>query len=203
MKKLLVLFVALFGMMNVKAEVKLPDKTDHEVVKMYLVYGNSCGYCHRFIQYFVDNYKNEYKDYFEIAALETWQNNSNANFAEKIRSELGIDRASVPLIVIGKEYQVGFATEDGESLIQKALDAYASDSYSDFVGGMIKKSKETVTVETLKQAASTAGLSTEPAVTPSSKKEKNKELSTPVLIGVLAVVVLGGVAGLVVIIKKQ
>lgn len=57
MKKYIVLLVSIFGVLfasNVKAEkIELPEKTDHEIVKVYLFRGAGCSHCYRFFNLFL------------------------------------------------------------------------------------------------------------------------------------------------------
>ena len=56
MKKYIVLLISIVGvlfMSNVKAEkIELPEKTDHEIVKVYLFRGAGCSHCYDFLTYF-------------------------------------------------------------------------------------------------------------------------------------------------------
>ena len=49
MKKYIVLLISIVGVLfatNVKAaKIKLPEKTDHEIVKVYLFRGAGCSHC--------------------------------------------------------------------------------------------------------------------------------------------------------------
>ena len=71
MKKFIVLFIGVITLLfatNVKAsKIELPEKTDHEKVKVYLFWSSTCKNCHNLISYFGDKY-DAYEDYFEIEA---------------------------------------------------------------------------------------------------------------------------------------
>lgn len=193
MKKLLVLIILIGGILclNVKAE-KLPPKTDHEKVTMYIFYGDWCGNCHRLIQYYLDNYKDEYKDYFTIKALEV-QNKDNNVLSAKLAKKLNFDGGGIPVIVIGDFSQVGFGT-DGAPLTKKALEFYKNKNYEDVAAKIIKDEELKIKVDTIDEAAIKCGLKT---VT------EKKHLSNGALIGITVTVLVLGAVGLAVIIKQH
>lgn len=197
MKKLLVVFVTLLSVFAfpVKAEsIDLPEKTDHEVVKLYIFYGNECSHCHEFMEYFMDNYKDEYKDYFEIVAMETWKNEQNNAFALEMKERLSVSdkEYGVPFIIIGDYYKCGFSKASGQAVINEALKQYQNENYEDIVAKERASTKNTVSEETLREAAVTSGV---------AKKEGTA--SDAIIIGIIFAVVIIGLGGLVFLSRKK
>lgn len=209
MKKLFVTIlavVAVFGFMNVaKAEVQLPEKMDKDPVKVYLFYADYCSHCHEFMEYFLNNYKDAYKDYFEIvtleADLERKKNDprpddveANNRIAERLRKHFEMDKSEFgwPFIVVGDYTHCGFGSSTGEAIIKKALLQYQKDDYEDVVAKYISEEKQ-ASPKTLKEGAVIAGI-----VVPD-----DNDVSSTILISVILVVVIGGLVGLVALAKKN
>lgn len=147
----------MFLSINVSA-IELPEKTDKERVNLYLFYGKTCSHCHNFIEYFLKNYKEEYEDYFQIVAYETWYNDENDALARSVKDEVNITSEGVPFIIVGDEFFQGFREDDGENIISSALNQYVNKKYEDIVASVIDKEDYAVEKETLKSAAVTSGL---------------------------------------------
>ena len=63
MKKILVTILTVLSILlipSVGAKTKLPEKTDHEKVKVYLFWSSTCHNCHNLIEYFSNKYNNFY-----------------------------------------------------------------------------------------------------------------------------------------------
>lgn len=191
MKKVLALVAILFSClaMNVKAAEDLPPKTEHEVVKIYLFYSTNCQHCHNFLKYFQKNYKEEYKDYFEIVALEVG-NKENSAILSDARDALGVTETGVPLIVIGDFTQVGFGSS-GKNLIEKALELYQNESYEDVVGKIIDDADNSQVYE-LNEALSSVGLA----------EASESSVSDGVFVAVIFIVLVAGLGGLVFLARK-
>lgn len=205
MKKLLVILTILVSAItfNVKAsEIELPEKTDHEPVKIYLFYADYCSHCHEFIEYFLDNYKDEYKDYFEIVGIEAATSSktipdfvkANSSLASELKEYFEIDDSEFgwPFIVIGDYNTCGFATRMGEALINEALDQYQNESYEDVVGSFIEKSSD-VKTENLKEAAVTAGIEV---------PDEKSGISDAVVVAIIFIVLIGGLGSLIFLSRK-
>lgn len=153
----LLIVCMMFLTINVSA-IELPEKTEQEKINLYLFYGKSCSYCHEFIEYFLDNYKEEYKDYFQIVAYETWYNDKNDYLVNDVKAKVGIYDEGVPFIIVGDKYYDGFMDEYGEDIIKSALTKYANKKYEDVVASVLAEKGYDVYKETLKSAAVTSGL---------------------------------------------
>lgn len=160
---------------NVKA-VTLPKETNHEKVVMYVFYGKGCHACHGLIEYYLENYKDEYKNYFEIMFYETYDSKDNRSLGVQVRHELEIERMGVPFIVIGDKTQVGFATSIGEDLINLALEEYQNDNYKDIVKEIITTNKFSVNLENLSEAAVTSGIIEGSEDTPTNGENKDEDV---------------------------
>ena len=129
MKKFIVLFIGVITLLfatNVKAsKIELPEKTDHEKVKVYLFRGEGCSHCYDFLTYFADKYET-YDDYFEIVTYESWNNSTNQNLMFAVKKIVGEEEnGAVPFIVVGDDYHLlGFGDDSGEEIINAALEAY-------------------------------------------------------------------------------
>ena len=187
-------------MSNVKAEkIELPEKTDHEKVKVYLFWSSTCKNCHNLISYFGDKY-DAYEDYFEIVAYESWNNEDNQKLMLAIKEQLGEEaNGSVPFIVIGSDYHLsGFGSKAGEEIINAALEAYQDKNYTDIVAKTIKSEKINPTKETLLEAAAA-----EDIIKLDETGEVKKGLSDGAIIGIIFGVIILGFAGLVIFSRKD
>lgn len=203
MKKYLLLIVALIGMFlvpSVKAEIDLPEVTDHEKVKVYLFRGEGCSHCYDFLSYFADVYQ-DYEDYFEIVVYESWKDSYNQALMLAVKEEVGEEAdGGVPFIVVGDSYHlVGFGDNSGEEIIEKALEEYQNDDYTDLVQKVIEtKDIEASDLgeETLVEAATSEGVVIK-------NNKSNDGISDGVVIGIVFGVLIVGFAGLVVLSRKE
>lgn len=144
MKKyfLLIVTVLSFVFAPVVSASKLPEKTEHEKVKIYLFRGEGCGHCKDFLAYFIDKYS-EYEDYFEIVTYESWTNDKNQKLMLAVKKAMDVEQdGSVPFIVVGDKYQnVGFGESTGQEIIDEALKLYQDSKYKDLVASIIKEEK--------------------------------------------------------------
>ena len=205
MKKYIVLLVSIFGvlfMSNVKAEkIESPEKTDHEIVKVYLFRGAGCSHCYDFLTYFSDKFK-DYEDYFQIAAYESWNNSTNQKLMLAVKKLVGeSEDASVPFIVIGNDYKLmGFGANSGEEIIK-------DENYTDIVKKAIEDNNLTPTAETIAQAANDEGISVKEEYTTTDinndySNQKAEKKSDGVIVGIVFAVILLGFGGLVFISRK-
>lgn len=202
MKKLLVILTIALSIvtLNVKAEeVELPPKADHKPVNVYLFYADWCGNCHKFIQYFADNYKDytgKYNDYFKIVAFESGSNTANNALAIEVKNQLGIEDSQFgwPFIVVGDEHYIGYSSVVGQNVIEDALKAYQNDSYQDIVEAAIKKTNSEAKQESLEEAAATVGIEI--------KVEDEGGIPDSVIVAIIFVVVIGALGSLVFFSRK-
>lgn len=204
MKKVLILIIALvsFWSINVGA-VKLPVKTDHEKVNLYLFYSDSCPHCHKFIEYFLKVYNDEYKDYFEIVTYLSGTGNeknltgyieANHLLAKSVSGYFNVpsDKFGFPFIVVGDYYTLGFAESKGETIINEALKQYQNETYQDIVRDLKKNESEDVKEGTLQDAAKVSGISV----------PRNPDYDI-IYIVVFLLIIVGGVGGLFYLSRKK
>ena len=159
MKKLLIslfVVVSLVLIPNVKAADDLPEVTDHEKVTVYLFRGNGCHVCQSFLTEFSTMYQ-DYADYFEIVAYESWNNSENQELMLDAKEYFGEEaNSSVPFIVIGDSYHsLGY---NANTVIEEALRAYQDESYVDLIAQMVDEEGYNVDAETFEEAAQAEGI---------------------------------------------
>lgn len=200
MKKYLLLIIAVLTIAlvpNIKA-AELPEKTDHEKVKVYLFRGKGCSHCYDFLSYFADKYT-DYEDYFEIVAYESWNDADNQKLMLAVKELVG-EKADggVPFIVIGNSYHlVGFGKSSGEEIINKALEAYQDKKYTDIVAKAIKDEKVSPNAETIAEAAEKEGIEVK-----NGTKKTSKGISDKAVIGIVFSALILGFIGLVFMSRK-
>lgn len=206
MKKYIILIIAVLGLLiipNVSAaKIDLPEKTDHEKVKVYLFRGEGCPHCQDFLAYFVDVFK-DYEDYFEIVSYESWKDDNNKKLLLAVKKAVGEEEdVGVPFIVVGSNYHLlGFGDDSGEEIINEALKAYQDEKYTDIVAKAIKDEKISANSESLVKAADSEGIKVKKEYLEDEGIEK-KGLSDGVIVGIVFAVILLGFGGLVFISRK-
>ena len=207
MKKYIILIIAVLGLLIVPnvsaAKIELPEKTDHEKVKVYLFRGEGCSHCYDFLNYFVNVFK-DYEDYFEIVSYESWKNSTNQKLMLAVKKIVGVDEdTSVPFVVVGDDYNsLGFGDNSGEEIINAALKAYQDEDYTDIVAKTIKDESLTPTSQTVAKAANSEGIKVKKEYLEEEGIESSKGLSDGVVIGIVFAVILLGFCGLVVLSRK-
>ena len=210
MKKfLLTILVALSIVLipNVSAKINVPEKTDHEKVKVYLFWSSTCKNCHNLISYFGDKY-DAYEDYFEIVTYQVNSDKANSELSNAIAEDVGEDPGYIPLVIIGNTYHVlGWQDSLGETIINEALKAYQDENYTDIVKKAIEDNNLTPTAETIAQAANDEGISVKEEYTTTDinnnySNQKAEKKSDGVIVGIVFAVILLGFGGLVFISRK-
>lgn len=144
MKKVLIALLIALSLVftpTVDAKTSLPEKTDHEKVKVYLFWSSTCKNCHNLIKYFSNKY-NIYEDYFEIVTYQVNNSEVNSKLSNDIAEQVGEDPGYVPLVIIGNTYHVlGWDESVGETIIDEALKAYQDENYTDIVAKKINDDK--------------------------------------------------------------
>ena len=113
----------------------------NENVNIYVFHNYNCSYCQKALDYF---YNLQAKDtsihLFDYELLEDSHAFNRSNY-NKVLTLLNINKQSVPLIIIGNEYLIGFSPSIQEE-IEKKLIYYKENNYEDIVGlnlGVIDK----------------------------------------------------------------
>lgn len=198
MKKIIVTILSVLSILlipSVEAKTKLPEKTDHEKVKVYLFWSSTCHNCHNLIEYFSNKY-NIYEDYFEIVTYQTNNDKVNSTLSNDIAEQVGEDPGYVPLVIIGDTYHVlGWDESVGKRIIDEALKAYQDENYTDIVAEKIKEDNLEVTEKTFTDACSIAGITCKGGSLTSS--------NDGIIIGVVFGILIIGFTGIVIYSKKK
>lgn len=92
---------------------KYSENDDQAIV--YLFYGQSCGYCQKFLE-FLNSIIPEYGKYFKVVGYEVWSNSSNADLMDKAAKVLDKSADGVPFIVIGDQVFTGYSSSYDEKI---------------------------------------------------------------------------------------
>ena len=99
------------------------NETNSDKVSLYLFKGAECPHCAEEKEW-LEEIKEDYKDYLDIYEYEVWHNEENAKYYEKVKETLKSTTNSVPFTVIGKDYYIGFS-ETTASKIENNIKEYA------------------------------------------------------------------------------
>lgn len=198
MKKLLIVLITilnLFFIIPVEAKTSLPEKTNHEKVKVYLFWSSTCSNCHNLMKYFANKYQ-DYESYFEIVTYQVNNDKNNASLASTIAKQVGEKPGYVPLVIIGNTYHVlGWDDSLGEIITKEALKAYEDKEYTDIVAKEIKNNKLDVKEKSFAEACDVVGIK-------HNINTKNK-VDTKFVIGFICVTIILGTIGLIILSRKR
>lgn len=198
MKKLLIVLITilnLFFIIPVEAKTSLPEKTNHEKVKVYLFWSSTCTNCHNLMKYFANKYQ-DYESYFEIVTYQVNNDKNNASLASTIAKQVGEKPGYVPLVIIGNTYHVlGWDDSLGEIITKEALKAYEDKEYTDIVAKEIKDNKLDVKEKSFAEACDVVGIK-------HNINTKNK-VDTKFVIGFICVTIILGTIGLIILSRKR
>lgn len=198
MKKLLIVLITilnLFFIIPVEAKTNLPEKTNHEKVKVYLFWSSTCTNCHNLMKYFANKYQ-DYESYFEIVTYQVNNDKNNASLASTIAEQVGEKPGYVPLVIIGNTYHVlGWDDSLGEVITKEALKAYEDKEYTDIVAQKIKDNKLDVKEKSFAKACDVVGIKY-------NINTKNK-VDTKFVIGFICVTIILGTIGLIILSRKR
>lgn len=198
MKKLLIVLITilnLFFIIPVEAKTSLPEKTNHEKVKVYLFWSSTCTNCHNLMKYFANKYQ-DYESYFEIVTYQVNNDKNNASLASTIAEQVGEKPGYVPLVIIGNTYHVlGWDDSLGEIITKEALKAYEDKEYTDIVAKKIKDNKLDVKEKSFAEACDVVGIKY-------NINTKNK-VDTKFVIGFICVTIILGTIGLIILSRKR
>ncbi len=108
----------------------LPNSTisaqETEKVYLYLFYGTGCPHCAKEREY-IQEIKGRYEDSIIIEEFEVYYNSENGELFNQILTELNINTAAVPFLIVGEKYLVGFESAETTGLeigneIERCLD---------------------------------------------------------------------------------
>ncbi len=158
---IIVLSLFIFFPLSLKAE-------EHDV-NFYLFYGRECPHCEELMEW-LDVYMSENKN-INLYKYEVWHSDENANKFLSVCDVLDTESASVPFLVIGEDYIVGFSSLSTPEDINRLFKKYEQETYRDKVGetlGVVKKSNEKEKTDLKKEIKE-------------ENKEQNKKFDVPIL----------------------
>ncbi len=158
---IIVLSLFIFFPLTLKAE-------EHDV-NFYLFYGRECPHCEELMDW-LDVYMNENKN-INLYKYEVWHSDENANKFLSVCDVLDTESASVPFLVIGEDYIVGFSSLSTPEDINRLFKKYEQETYRDKVGetlGVVKKSNEKEKTDLKKEIKE-------------ENKKQNKKFDVPIL----------------------
>ena len=97
-------------------------------VTIYLFHSTTCPHCKNEI---------EFLDTLDDVKVKKYEVSSYSGLLSKVREGLDIDRSSVPLTIIGSDYQIGFGENTKEELVNM-INSYKDKDYCDVVDTIIK-----------------------------------------------------------------
>lgn len=185
MKKILisVLCALSLSFANVYAdEIEMPEVTDHEKVTIYLFRGQGCSHCYDALTYFNEIAK-DYSDYFEIKTYEIWNNQYNYALLTDVLAVKEQEYEGVPYIIVGESYsKTGFMESWGTEIINAALTEYQNEKYVDVVA-KTANDHQSAEVTSLREACVEEEIIVE---------ERDSSADVYIIIGIFAVIILGG-----------
>ena len=99
---------------NITHDFSNYSENDDQAI-VYLFYGQSCGYCQKFLE-FLNSIIPEYGKYFKVVGYEVWSNSSNADLMDKAAKVLDKSADGVPFIVIGDQVFTGYSSSYDEKI---------------------------------------------------------------------------------------
>ena len=99
---------------NITHDFSNYSENDDQAI-VYLFYGQSCGYCQKFLE-FLNSIIPEYGKYFKVVGYEVWSNSSNADLMDKAAKILDKSADGVPFIVIGDQVFTGYSSSYDEKI---------------------------------------------------------------------------------------
>ena len=87
-------------------------------VKVYLFRGEGCPHCEEAEEWF-DSIEEEYGNYFEVVAYETWYDQENAELMQKVAEARGETAEGVPYIIVGNKSWAGFAQDYADEILSQ------------------------------------------------------------------------------------
>lgn len=140
MKKIIVILVAFFSFFVFSQEALAQDTSPG--INLYLFYRDDCPHCHD-EQDFLEKLSEENTN-INIIQNEVIKSKEGRDLYVKTVQDLGIDRTGVPLLVIGREYIVGFKNEEttGKKIIEM-IERYSAGNCAGEVDYLNQNKEET------------------------------------------------------------
>ena len=112
-------------------------------VNFYLFYGRECPHCEELMEW-LDVYMAE-NDNINLYKYEVWHDEENQEKFLNAQEALETDSSSVPFLVIGEDYIVGFSSFYTPDDIDRLFKKYEEENYRDKVGealGVVEKTSD-------------------------------------------------------------
>lgn len=148
MKKVLLSILLVLGMIILPLNVSAKNK-----VTIYIFRGSTCGHCEEAINYF-NEHKDEIPENIEVVTYEVFDNENNYKLQKSVSEKLELTEkqmGSVPLIVIGNEYILGYANGTFNEVISIAESYVEDEEYEDIVAKELKELNLNFDSKTLEQ----------------------------------------------------
>lgn len=84
------------------------DTQEENKINLYLFYGQECPHCEEERKW-LEEIKEEYKDYLNVYEYEVWHNDDNKDKMEKIKEIFNEKKDGVPFTVVGDTEYVGYS----------------------------------------------------------------------------------------------
>ena len=98
-------------------------EVEENKINIYLFKGAECPHCKEEKEW-LEEIKEEYKEYINIYEYEVWHNEENAKLLEEVKKEMNSTTNGVPFTIIGKYYYIGFSDTTASS-IENRIKTYA------------------------------------------------------------------------------
>lgn len=126
----------LFSILLILTTVIMPTSVDAKnKVTVYIFRGNTCGHCEEAITY-LNEHKHDINEDIEIVTYEVFDNENNYKLQKAVSEKLELTEkqmGSVPLIVIGDEYILGFGSTTYNQIMRTAESYIEDEEYEDIV----------------------------------------------------------------------
>lgn len=120
---LLIVAVLLVVPFGVFAEEAKTDVEESKEVKLYLFYGEGCGFCQK-AKAWLDEIEDEYGDMFEVVKYEVWNDENNQKLMAAVSEARKENPGGVPYIIVGNQSWDGFTEDYEEGILEKIKSEY-------------------------------------------------------------------------------
>ena len=155
--KLILFFIIVFGLMVFPVLGFMPafakasagelaqtviETPESKPVILYFFWGDGCLHCAK-EEVFLEKLKEEYPN-LEVRDYEVWNNRENYRILKKIVDEVGLEKAGIPLTIIGNQVVSGYYNDEvtGKE-IREIVEEHSLVGCTDVVGGIIKNEDST------------------------------------------------------------
>lgn len=107
---------------SINKSTDLKKKEDGKVV-IYFFRGEGCPHCAEAEEWF-DSIQNEYGNMFKVEDYETWYDEENADFMERVAKSRGETASGVPYIIIGDKSWMGFTESYENEMLEEIKTVY-------------------------------------------------------------------------------